>query len=748
MDSFEDIFEVRRKRLFADKISCFGNENTIALKRELVSNDYSLAHSCANCMKLAIPIVFRSDRRRNYSIQVSKTTDEIHNYATGGCLWWSMFSLKLKAKQPNQSENESADWELDSQTACPYDATYIYNKSSDVNNFPGSYSLGSPINTNPGSEKSVQLISSWLKTCSAQHNCGITDLPPSLPTTLIAVGEKRIRLLDTAGHSMSRYVALSYCWGTQEQKTLLTKENKQRLLDDIPFEDLDTTIQEAVDITRKIGFKYLWIDALCITQNDRKEKSHEMARMHEIYRNATLTIIASRAAGVREGFLSKRNIAGSEWPQCIFEFPCLDEGIVVPGRTVILVRVDDICSKHEPWDRRAWTLQERVMSKRCLQFGTENTTWSCRHANVQYTDSDGWIPVQYKTMAAPGDDSLLSDASFLMNQPVLPSQFDRRIRTTWHEILEEFSKRGLGYQSDRLPAISSVAKRFAVALNDTYICGLWKSQLHVDLLWSRSYNRFSKTCAHPYEVKPSWSWAASQSNIYHPDDLVYKDDNFEFLGHSMEPEPEGNVYGVAVSANIRVRGLITSIPRTILTDTRANLVGIFEADAMSEAACYRRDEDGEFQESEQRKCLLIKRKRRRRRTGKKDRITDLSNTLVCTGVLIDSHQRTPRRDADNGNQGQAVSKQRPKLTNMNLSLFIIGHEKDTERNRITGPAGLLIAKKKNGAYYRLGRFNVWDVWGLGRKHWEGYTHPGEEEYKSRLLYLWGGKSSIREVTLE
>ena len=105
-------------------------------------------------------------------------------------------------------------------------------------------------------------------------------------------------------------MTLSYCWGQHGQKFVLTKQNKVQFLAGIEIEQLDVSIRDAIKVTRELGFRYLWIDALCIVQDDDMEKAREISRMYKIYINAVFTIIASRSRSVTEGLLSHRKAAG------------------------------------------------------------------------------------------------------------------------------------------------------------------------------------------------------------------------------------------------------------------------------------------------------------------------------------------------------------------------------------------------------------------------------------------------------
>ncbi|KAI1129459.1 HET-domain-containing protein [Nemania abortiva] len=742
----------------ANKVCRFANEKTLALKRELVAGDYPFAHSCCHCNVFAVPDRPSSDYEPP-PFEISITVDEIHRLASAGCLWFGLFSDKItynrigddrRIVQWHYAKASTRDIEEGSVLismkyalswgnsvrieVALYDkhggesTNFLALKQPDIGADPGWRAFGSPINTNPGSEESFQLIRSWLESCSVEHGCGIRELPPSLPTFLLAIDQERVCLVDTAGKAKDRYVALSYCWGTEGQKTLLLDENKQQFLSDIAFENLDPTIQDAIYITRKVGFSYLWIDALCIVQDDEEAKFREMARMHEVYRNATFTLIASRAASVRDGVLSKREVAGGSQPQCIFKLRYLDNSSNAASRNLILVPVKNLSRRMngeepEPWVLRAWTLQERVASRRCLRFGGEQTTWSCSHGALQYRESDGWV----------GEvDSSLGKLSDIMKQTRSNSQSSYKdVWPAWCEILAEFSWRRIKYQGDRLPAISSIAREFGQALNDDYICGLWKARFHESLLW-HAVNR------DPFSViqsssTPSWSWASNRGSVTLPWRDVIKDDAFETLGHHIVPQYQGDAYGAIESASLRVRGLISPIPETIVHNKRADLVGLSIGSKYQ--SYYRRDRAGRFKASE-RSLLLYE--SQSKGCQEESRINDLFRTLVLTEMIVDDPEIVPSDEGYREPRGDVTD----------LGLLIIGHGKQ-ETKLFRGPCGLIISKHENGTYRRIGYFNVQNIWGD-----EDYnddeainSHSLVGEYRSRVLYLWGGKDNIREITL-
>jgi hypothetical protein len=91
----------------------------------------------------------------------------------------------------------------------------------------------------------------------------------------------------------------------------------QQHLQEIRFEQLPKTLQDSLMIARYLDFDYIWIDCLCIIQDDREDWNREAARMADVYLNAALTIAASRSPDCNDGFLSECDMAS--WVPICFE---------------------------------------------------------------------------------------------------------------------------------------------------------------------------------------------------------------------------------------------------------------------------------------------------------------------------------------------------------------------------------------------------------------------------------------------
>ncbi|KAL2129305.1 hypothetical protein VTI74DRAFT_7951 [Chaetomium olivicolor] len=150
-------------------------------------------------------------------------------------------------------------------------------------------------------------VKNWINTCRASHSLCRSHAPkPDLPRRVIDVFgyDSNVRLLETSGQK-ARYAALSHCWGTSYRLTA-TRESLAQLREGFSPSILAKTFQDAIEITLKLGIRYLWIDCLCIIQDDLADWEVEAAKMASIYRNAHVTISASASTDSADGCFPTR----------------------------------------------------------------------------------------------------------------------------------------------------------------------------------------------------------------------------------------------------------------------------------------------------------------------------------------------------------------------------------------------------------------------------------------------------------
>lgn len=162
------------------------------------------------------------------------------------------------------------------------------------------------------------------------------------------------------------------------------------LTKDLCVNALPQTVKDAISVVKRLGLRYIWIDAYCIIQDSVEDKNKELAHMGEIYTRAYITLSAASAASVEDGFLQLRRPPRfwSDWG-CRLEgwnstrqwasfraFPRLTVDYCGVGTVVLATRIRWIYPR-EPVEQRAWTFQEKQVSPRRLTFGLENLRWQC-----------------------------------------------------------------------------------------------------------------------------------------------------------------------------------------------------------------------------------------------------------------------------------------------------------------------------------------------------------------------------------
>ncbi len=146
-----------------------------------------------------------------------------------------------------------------------------------------------------------KLMSTWLQNCRDYHGqeCAPTILSVDLKFTLRVIDVENRCIIDAP--SKCQFVALSYVWGSANQLKLEEKNHARLrsaggLSDDLA--DIPKTIKDAMYLCEKLGERYLWVDALCIKQDDNDDKLDQIRSMDHIFSCAVLTIVVSLPSGL------------------------------------------------------------------------------------------------------------------------------------------------------------------------------------------------------------------------------------------------------------------------------------------------------------------------------------------------------------------------------------------------------------------------------------------------------------------
>lgn len=268
----------------------------------------------------------------------------------------------------------------------------------------------------------------------------------------------------------------------------------------IPGDKLSVVFKESIWLCRQLGIKYIWIDSLCIVQDDATEWEIEAAKMAQYYSEARITIAVDSSPDGTTSFLSQR---AERWhPQTSSSAPYL-----IVREHYDRLQEDDLENSsikahkflpetHHLLPTRAWAMQESILSTRIVRFTLSDITWEC----------DG------ETVSEDGFKALDLAETFHPSRPFFnalenPTNEKKR-KDLWMGIVAEFTCRSITVPTDRLPAMSGMASRYQSIIGGRYLAGIWETYLMEGLSWGRSLHGPSNIRAPDHYLAPTWSWVS------------------------------------------------------------------------------------------------------------------------------------------------------------------------------------------------------------------------------------------------
>lgn len=404
-------------------------------------------------------------------------------------------------------------------------------------------------------------------------------------------GTISVRLVESKAGEEGAYIALSHCWGISQTCVTAraspgdassTVEHRKK---GIPWDTLPKTFQDALRLTSLLGFNFIWIDSLCIVQNDIEDWARESAKMADIYEYASLTLSATASAGDAYGCFSDSFSTSRSLPVSLPD----DVGTCEVAVRKPITHWDTLGQSEQharfPLMSRGWAFQERLLSRRVLHFSEAELVWECRELSTcecggfgEETSPAGSFHQSVKTSEHERQDAIgfrkqieddfkvrkyqedevdkmwksrtyglrrgsAKSIDWLLklgkSPPTLPSYQEvdpwddiSRMRECadyvfdYHRIVERYSTLKLTKRSDRLPALSGLCKRIHHVRGE-YAAGLWMESLAFDLLWRvERLNVSSMKVTQPDEdyCGPSWSWVSvTDPVVYWPSIINFHD---------------------------------------------------------------------------------------------------------------------------------------------------------------------------------------------------------------------------------
>lgn len=301
------------------------------------------------------------------------------------------------------------------------------------------------------------------------------------------------------------YVALSYVWGKDPFFTLQSS-NLTSLYEINAFRDpsikLPQTILDAIDVSQSLGYRYIWIDSLCIEQDSTHDTVTQIELMHVIYAQASLTIVAAVGDSAQHSILHidpnqlqsrYHTVGGGTGLRFCLDRPEFKE--VVASST---------------WATRGWTLQELTCSDRFIFFTPERTYFSCALGN--------W------TEDLPLDESLTSEQYQRYLRDEDPKGLGLHMGTglgreaqasaAYISMVEKLSTRNFTHDKDILKASVGMYTMYMGNSLGVAVAGLPLYYLGAALMWQPNDRLSRRRCEGG--GLPSWSWASWKGPISYP----------------------------------------------------------------------------------------------------------------------------------------------------------------------------------------------------------------------------------------
>ncbi|KAF4963620.1 hypothetical protein FSARC_8405 [Fusarium sarcochroum] len=406
----------------------------------------------------------------------------------------------------------------------------------------------------------ISRLQGWLRECNENHQSQDAD-----STSFLRPQMNTLRVIDTVENCVKEvdtpceYICLSYVWGTGSQKQYTTKTRDQLSkpggLDNA---NLPQTILDAIKVTRELGVRYIWIDALCITQDDNEDKDRIISNMGTIYANATLSIMASTNVNPTDGLPGVGVLRSQK-----------QSTEKIQGITLAVAfqdarhRYSDI--ENRLWNTRAWTFQERVLSRRSVYFTDSQMCFVCPHGaafeetvpvlNPGYTATpvndqlqlssrlhDVWSRVwgdptqsRYTNKAFQTEDGI---TIFVAEDPDRPGEASEegaplykykaiasydtidapliKGGTMWEayaHAVNAYTRRNMTWQSDAVNAFVGIADLIRKGTNTKFWYGMPEFALSQSLLWLPQEPMKRRLSQDGKVLFPSWTWAAWQGQV-------------------------------------------------------------------------------------------------------------------------------------------------------------------------------------------------------------------------------------------
>lgn len=425
-----------------------------------------------------------------------------------------------------------------------------------------------------GTLENIDLMKAVIQDCQTNHpTCTAVRNSSVMPTRLLDVSPSDdtnvVKIVPGADSSVlgTSYICLSHCWGSvpPDAPWKLMQARKSTYMAKIDMSILPLTFRQAIQYTRDLGQKYLWIDSLCIIQDSAEDWASEASKMASIYANSLVTI-SSASASSSEGCILQRDSKIVE-PVILSLEPDIENG----RKAYIFHSVPDEkqLQLSVPVAKRAWCLQERRLTVRTVQFTHYQWIWTCKTAttserilrklntNSGPLNAIGQPGLTYYEM---NDDSMRmitrEDGAIADDSEVQRWKTLRKDHDSFYRAVQDFTRCDITFSTDRLPAFAGLAQRQQTLVPDTYLAGLWKNDLLYGLMWKSDAAPSTRP---PKYIAPSWSWASLNNSVTFDGFMNYPDHLSPRLIDVSISLSSHDTFGMVTAGHLRLSGYMVQV---------------------------------------------------------------------------------------------------------------------------------------------------------------------------------------------
>lgn len=368
-------------------------------------------------------------------------------------------------------------------------------------------------------------IREWINTCDASHSSCTESI--RAPNNLFGHGKYALRLIDTELRMIVkslhpvRYLTLSYVWGASANRKFEMTPNPypnddprflpgiqpvDRQIPEMMYGRLSRTFEDLICFARRLGERYIWVDAICIPQDEPDILVHQLALMDQVYFHGVCNIV-SLTSGVEDGLPGASAASPRNTRQLVEQFP---DGTRIATPLWELYPL----IQYAPWVTRGWTLQEHLLAKRSIFFAHTEVIFVCKEMSAK----ESWKYPRKATNIEPNDKA---ERWYEYNLP-LPSgkcqdPAGPDLTSTLSTIVQMYTTRYLTYASDKHNAFQGLEARLSETYGVVFVHGHPLSRPHfpASLLWGRLDFRDEN---HQQQQQndadwPTWSWLGQPSAV-------------------------------------------------------------------------------------------------------------------------------------------------------------------------------------------------------------------------------------------